>query len=290
MNITPLIFFILFVVMLMTFVVAPLIGTILLWLTSKLWGFTDRTFKSSLKAVYIILGIMLATGLVFQTLFIKDSFGQLAQSSPQTFLWFLFVSSLVGIITGVIAIKKLFQESFAKSIGATITFFVFTGILFVIIVTTIVVIKDSVTPASQPNTAQNNNGFTTQETSPQQTIAAQKTTLISRDKGIFVVTKYPSNSASWVLRLDCPTGPTGITGGMVAMKGTSTVGGVVNCNQDIALDKDPYSNSTSIIFMMLLINQGKNDNVVNIVSKTFDSAGILLNQSTLPIQVVNKPL
>lgn len=275
------------VAVLMTFVVAPLLGTTLLWLTSKLWRFENRTFKNSFKVTLIILGVMLATVLIFQTLFIKDSFGQFAQSSPQSFLWFMFGSFLIGIIVGIIAIKKFFQESLARSIGASITFFVFIGILFAITIVAVVVISGQ--SSSTQTSVQNNNVVTTQGitsgSSPEQAITAKATTLTSREKGVFVVSKYPSNAVSWTLRLDCPTG---IVGGMQSVDGSSAslVGGVVNCNQDIALDKDPYAKyPTQIIFVMQFINQGKIDQVVNIVSKTFDSTGTLLNQSTLPITV-----
>lgn len=283
---------------LITFVIVPLVGTTLLWLTTKLWQFKESTFKNSFKTILIPFGVTIAILLIFQNIFVQGSVAQFAQSSPASFLCFLVILFVVGIIVGVISIKKFFQESFAKSIGVAVTFFVFAGILFFIFVAVISIAIKSAVPilineqaVTPQSSVQNNSGAVPQQGVPtgvqsQQTIIAKQSTLLSGASMAFIVAKYPQNATLWSLRVDCAKDVTAKLIG-VAPDLKTPVGGLVNCNQDIALDKDPYAKyPQTIIFSMKALNSQKiGDETLIIVSKTFDTAGTLLNQSSFPVAV-----
>lgn len=118
----------------------------------------------------------------------------------------------------------------------------------------------------------------------QQMIIAKQTTVQFGATTAFKIIKYPQEATSWTFRLDCPVR---LIGNIQSVAPDGTLDGkIVNCNQDIALDKEPYSKyPQSVLFVMQFSNQGEADQIVTIISKTFNSTGSLLNQSTAPITV-----
>lgn len=120
----------------------------------------------------------------------------------------------------------------------------------------------------------------------QQMITAQPRITKSGEKvTVFGISKYPKDAASWTLRVDVPEGVSaGI--GAVTPDGKTAVGETVEHNKDIVLGEGPYSAYPQLIlFVMGATNSTTTDQVVTIVSKTFDSSGVLLNQSSVPITV-----
>lgn len=117
-----------------------------------------------------------------------------------------------------------------------------------------------------------------------QMITAHVTTVQFGNTTAFKVTKYPPEAVSWTLRLDCPAG---LFGKIQSLNSYGVLDQkTVNCNQDIALDKEPYSKyPQSVLFVMQFGSVGPDEQIVTIVSKTFDSAGAVLNQSSIPITV-----
>lgn len=274
MNITPLALGIfMLVAVLITFVVVPLLGTTLLWLTSKLWRFGDRTFKSSFKAFLVVLGVMLAMVWVTQILFVKD-FGQLAQSSPQSFVWFLLACFVLGTIVGIIAIKKFFQESLAKSIGAAITFSVFSGISFFIIITIITV---AIVFFKGPASFQNNEQLNKTEISSQTPSSSATMTIKSGGAIGFTLEKSPADAVRWLLQVKCPNG----VGGLVVpvVDGKAVAEEIIQCNNEKTLLQSP------ITFQAKFTNLTYGDKTATILSKTFDSMGKFLNEETLSVTV-----
>ncbi len=82
--------------------------------------------------------------------------------------------------------------------------------------------------------------------------------------------------------------PEGVSAGIGAVTpdAKTAVGEAVGHNKDVALGEGPYSAYPElIIFVMNATNATTTDQIVTIVSKTFDSSGTLLNQSSLPIAV-----
>ena len=119
----------------------------------------------------------------------------------------------------------------------------------------------------------------------QQMIVSKATTVQSGETTVFIVNKYPKDAVSWSLRLDCSTGVSAMMQSF-ALDGKTLVGKDVNCNEDVALNKEPYSKYPQlIIFGMKATVQTSGDKTVTIVSKTFDSSNVLLNQSSIPITV-----
>lgn len=118
----------------------------------------------------------------------------------------------------------------------------------------------------------------------QQMIIAKQTTVQFGATTAFKISKYPQDATSWTFRLDCPLG---LVVNIQSVAPDGKLDGIaVNCNQDIALDKAPYSKySQSVLFVMQFSHQGEADQIVTIVSKTFNSSGTLLNQSSAPITV-----
>jgi hypothetical protein len=288
---------------LLTFIVVPLVASTLLWLTGKLWHVKDVTFKSSFKVIVIILPVMFLVLGVAHVLFYSElTFGQLAVSSPQTFLLVLLTTTVIGVIVGALAIKKIFEESFAKSIGVIASFFALcVALFFVFIVTVTSVLRpspSSVAPASAVSgvvaeqTSSNSDVApivvdtnTAKGTTHKQTIQTKETTLQTVGKGIFSVVKYPREAVSWTVRIDVPIG---VSAKLVAitLNGKSPVGPIIDGNQDIVLGRGDYAAYQEVaLFEMRITNKTKTDQVVNIISKTLDSSGALLNQSTLPITI-----
>jgi|CXWL01.1.fsa_nt_gi uncharacterized RDD family membrane protein YckC len=119
----------------------------------------------------------------------------------------------------------------------------------------------------------------------QQMIVSKATTVQSGETTVFIVNKYPKDAVSWSLRLDCSTGVSAMMQSF-ALDGKTLVGKDVNCNEDVALNKEPYSKYPQlIIFGMRATVQTSGEKTVTIVSKTFDSSNVLLNQSSIPITV-----
>ena len=122
--------------------------------------------------------------------------------------------------------------------------------------------------------------------SSQQMIIAKQSTLLSGASMAFVINKYPKGAASWSLRIDCEANT---TAQLIAVASDlkTPVGEIVNCNEDIALDKAPYATyPQTVIFSIRALNsRAIGDETLTIVSKTFDTAGTVLNQSSFPVTV-----
>ena len=117
-----------------------------------------------------------------------------------------------------------------------------------------------------------------------QMIIARETAFSQPHGTNFIVSKYPPEAVSWSLRLECSTDRIASMQALATNKAT-TIGEPVNCNKDIELNKEPYPQGAKSVYFLLSASDFKTDQVVNIVSKTFDSAGVLLNQSSLPITI-----
>ena len=118
-----------------------------------------------------------------------------------------------------------------------------------------------------------------------QTIIARESIIQSGGVNVFSVAKKPVDAALWTVRFEVPEG---VRVGLQAidLDGKTAVGPPIDFNKDIVLGTGSYAEyPNGIMLVMEAYNDTNSDQVVNITSKTFDSSGAVLSQSTLPITI-----
>lgn len=154
-----------------------------------------------------------------------------------------------------------------------------TGFLFIV---AIAVLYFVLTPFSTTNLPPES---TNSGTAPNQMIVAKESIIQSGGRiNVLSIEKNPVDAPLWIARFEVPEG-VGVGLQAVSFLGQG-VGPSIDPNMDIVLGTGLYAGyPTVMLFGMRTYNNTNSDQVVNIISKTLDSSGAILNQSTLPITI-----
>jgi hypothetical protein len=108
-------------------IVVPLVGALLLWLTTKIFKFNRPSYPLSLACIFIAFGCSTAIMAVFSML--------LFERIEEYAILFGLTTIVTGIVSEIVAVKFLFKESVWKSVGATVLSMAIGLVLYIAIIT-----------------------------------------------------------------------------------------------------------------------------------------------------------